>query len=355
MNEVYAHSRVTTVSVIRRKQLLPLGGAPRVAKDQSVRVRELIAVTEVPTGHRLINAAAMLRIPPEKLGPYLVKQEGELVEKGEVLASRRVRFRLRPLQVVAPIDGYIRWVGDGRILLEGTREQIEVYSPVPGRVFAVKPEEYIIIESRGAEIQIAWASGDPIWGTLKLMDSEPSLTTETGRFNIDHRGAVVAIGSPLTREFLQEAVDIRVKGLIAPSMHASLIPLVGEAGIPVGLTQGFGHLPMSERIFSLLKTYNGRELALDVRAEDWRETRPAIIIPIDSLVPPDDQGASQTFKPGSKVRVLQPPYRGEIGTIKAIPETPRRLESGLWLPGAFVEVPSGETVYVPFANLEHLG
>jgi hypothetical protein len=47
---------------------------------------------------------------------------------------------------------------------------------------------------------------------------------------------------------------------------------------------------------------------------------------------------------------------GEIGIVNAIPEGPRQLESGLWLPGALIEVAaSNRPIFVPFANLQQLG
>ena len=62
-----------------------------------------------------------------------------------------------------------------------------------------------------------------------------------------------------------------------------------------------------------------------------------------------------TFAAGQKVRILQSPYLGEIGTVISVEEGQRRLPSGHWLAGVQVEVDSNETVFVPFANLEHLG
>jgi len=132
---------------------------------------------------------------------------------------------------------------------------------------------------------------------------------------------------------------------------------VRKVEFPVGITQGFGVLSMTDRILNLLNTYNGREIAIDMTtSEDWREIRPEIIIPVTGQTVPEERDtATQPFKVGQKVRLLQLPNLGEIGTISALPPDLNATESGFWLPGAMVQLPSNATIFVPFANLEHLG
>jgi hypothetical protein len=354
MTNVFSQGHVSTIANIRRHHPLPVGAGSRVIGGQFIKANEIIAISEHPTEYRLVDAAQQLRVNAAQLGGYLLKREGESVQEDEVLASRRIPLRFQPLEVLAPIGGFIRTITSGKILIEGIRERVEIHSPIPGRVFSIAPDEYIVIELKGVQIQLPWGHGEPVWGTLKLLGESPSDGADL-RFNIDHRGSIVAMGAPLTEEILREASDIRVRGLIGASMHAELVSLVKELDFPVGITQGFGRLPMSERIFNLLKTYNGRELALAVSGEaDWREMPPEIIIPIDTTAAPEDLGRTQPFAPGQKVRILQSPYLGEIGTISSLPDGPQQLESGLWVLGAFVEMPTGETQYLPFTNLEQL-
>jgi hypothetical protein len=188
------------------------------------------------------------------------------------------------------------------------------------------------------------------------MDNTPGVPADAGRLNIDHRGAIVVIGTQLTSEFLKAASEIRVKGVIAPSMNASLVPDVEKVDFPLGLTQGFGRAAMNERIFNLLFTYNGREIAMDMTVSpDWRDNRPEIIIPVTGQNAPEDRPTDLVFMVGQKARILQMPHFGEIGTITALSSDAQQLESGLWSTGATVQIQSGPTVFVPFANLEHLG
>ena len=353
MNFVHSYGRVSTVATVRQVHRLPPGGVHKVGPSQHVKALEQLGAAEVPQEHRLIDLAESLNVSPQKAESYLLKEVGDHVEEGEVLARRG---GLRKRQVVAPIEGTIVYVGNGQLIIEGTRVRQEVLSSIPGRVIEIEPGEYVTVETGGVAIQIAWGYGGAIWGTIRVMDSEPSLVADPARLNIDHRGAIVVIGAPLNEDFLKAAADIRVKGLLAASMHARLVTLVEKVSFTVGLTQGFGHLPMSTQLLTLFNTYNGHEAALDIPApQNWREKRPEIIIPLSSHQNvPEARPSALVLKAGKKVRVLQNPHLGEIGTVSALSGSPRRLESGLWMSGALVEMPSGETIYVPLTNLELL-
>jgi transcription antitermination factor NusG len=336
---------------------MPPSAIPRVTLSQPVKPLDVVAYDEVPGELRLIKLAEVLGIDPASVEAYVRRRQGEPVTRGEVLAERSLLFGLSRRRAIAPIDGVVARLGDGQMIIEGPRRVEEVFASVPGRVVAVAPGRQVVIETTAALIQIAWGIGGLAWGTLRVMDTKPGLDTEANRFTIDHRGAIVAIGSPLTREFLEGAIDIRPKGLIASSMPSSLIPLVQKVNFAVGIVQGFGRVPVSERVLNLLNTYNGREIAMDMAVSaDWRDMRPEIIIPVTGQNAPEDRSDDrQDLKVGHKVRVLQEPYFGEIGSVTAIPDELTQLDSGLWVAGAMVQTPSNRTIFVPFANLEDLG
>jgi hypothetical protein len=363
----YSEAHVTPVTTIKRTQRLPHGSGSKVAVGQMVKAMDVLAVSETPDERKLIDVAKVFKVDPEQVDKYLKKHAGDVLHAGDVIAERRSFLGLRKKRISTPVDGRIAWAGDGKVLVEGGTKRIEVLAAAPGRILTIEPGEYIVIETHGAVIEVAWGNGGLVWATLKVMDTMPSFNTDAGRFNIDHRASIVAIASPLTEQFLKEAEEIRVKGIIASSMHASLIPLVKKIDFPVAITQGFGQHPMSERILSMLNTHNGREIAMDmgqgVTNRDSRENRPEIIIPVAGGVAAGPAGSQSTeraeqhtLRPGERVRILQNPYMGEIGTVTEIPQGPRKLESGLWLAGAMVEVGSAtRPVFVPFANLQQLG
>ncbi len=357
MTLVHSHAEIKTAATIQRVRPLPRSSIPKVAIGQPIpKANDLLAAAEIPEQHRLIRAAEKLHVAPEELEQFLQKREGDIVERGNVLASRASFLGLLRRRVLSPVDGRITRIADGKIVVEGGRRHIKVLASVPGHVVSMNVGHSMVIETSGTLIEAAWGHGGLGWGTLKTMDDKPGLETDPGRFNINHRGAIVAIGSPLTEDFIKGAVEFKVKGVIAASMHGSLIPLVRQLEFPVILTQGFGRLPMDGRILDLLSRYAAREVALVVETDrDWRESRPAIIIPLDREDASRDRKSDPKIKVGGRVRILQAPHLGEIGTITALSDGPQRLASGLWLPGVFVDVPGEETIFVPFVNLQYLG
>lgn len=360
MTPIIRHARVTPTARIRRMHRMPAGSTPRVLEGQIVKATDTLAVAEVASEHRVVDVADVLNVEPDDAKTYIEKSPGDRVLEGDVLASKRGFLGFGQKTVESPVDGRILRIEEGKILLEGERIRLEVEATVPGRVASIVPDSHIVVETSGTAIQLAWGQGGLSWGALKVMDEIPSLETQPDRFNIDHRGALIVIGSPLTEDFLQAASDIRVKGVLAASVSASLLPMIEELDYPVGVTQGFGKYSMSQSVLDLLHQHNGQEAVLDAGdPSNWRERRAEIIIPLGSQQRASnrDAAANTPLQVGDRVRVLQTPYLGTIGTVASIPADPRRLPSGLWAPGAVVEIEQmamGRGVFVPFANLERL-
>lgn len=352
MELVHGFFRAKLATNIRRIHRLPPGTMPTVDVGQTVTTTDTLGVAEVAWQHVIVDVVQSLGLRPGRRGKLLV-QEGEHFEAGEVLAERPRLFGKRRLE--APFSGRVRDAFDGKLLLEADPQRVEVLATVPGRVVEAVPEHHVVVETTAAILGLAWASGKLAWGTLNVMDRAPGLDTPTDRFNIDHRGVIIAIGSPLTEAFLKAAVEIRVKGLIAPSMDVSLLPRVAELEFPVALTQGFGRLPMGQGVLGWLQQFDRREIILDTaQTADSRGRRPEIIIPLDPTTT-KTQPTEMALGVGQQVRILQEPHRGEIGTIRAVPANPRRLSSGLIAYGMMVETAAGSTIFVPYANMQHLG
>ncbi len=357
MTMAYAYGRLTPRALIRHVVVLPRGARPLVEPGQQVRAMEPVATAQIRGEHHILNIGKLLRLPPQRAEASLQKLQGDFVEQGELLARRR-RFLRKPLEVHSPISGQVLQADSGMILLEGASVTRDVHTPIPGRVTHVQPGVYVVVETVGVQIELAWGWGGLGWGPLRTIGEKPELELKgSGHFTIDHRGAIVAISAPLTEALLAEAMEIRVKGLIAASATASLLPAIREVDFPVALTRGFGTMPMNVTILAMLRANTGRQAALDAgRSGDWRRNRPEIIIPLEAeersraTLPAE----SPVFAEGQQVRVLQHPHMGAIGTIRSIPDQPRRLDSGLWAAGAMVQVSSDETIFVPFLNLEYL-
>jgi hypothetical protein len=358
MSYTQSYARVTPLTLIRRLRLLPREGDVLVSSGRLVKANEAVARAIVPQEHRFVNVARLLGVRPDRVERHLLKEVGDEVKQGETIAGRRALLGLRRVRVSSPVTGVVKAVIGGRVLLEGEPEVVEVLASVHGRIASIEPGRGVTVEAYGALVQLAWGRGGLAWGVLKVMAANAEGQADPGALNIDHHNAIVAVNAPLNESFLRVADESHVRAIISPSADVALLPVLEGLRYPVALTQGFGDMPMSEGILSLLKANNGREIALDAATpERWRAERPEIIIPLSQA--PDERVAQyvpgEPLEMGQRVRILTPPYLGEIGEVVDLPPRERCLESGLWLHGAEVKLSSKETVFVPFANLEHLG
>lgn len=352
------HGHIHDYTVIRRSRTLPRPGEILKRPGQPVKPLDVVARAIVPQDHHIIDITKRLHVPVDKVNRYILKQPGEPVEPEEPIAARRQIAGLRRIMVRSPIQGEVVEVGGGIVILEGEPALVEVKASIPGEVAEVLSPWGVVIETRGARLQLAWGHGELIFSELKIL-----VPPQEGEFDpnvlddMEHRSAILFIPAPLTEELLQAAVGVNAAGLIGSSMDAGLIPLVEEIDLTVGLTEGFGRVHMSIEAANLLRTNNGREITLDPETSGhWRGSRPEIIISL----PEGDAQASipqpdELLQVGDSVHLLRGPYRGAVGKVTALPKRPRRVPSGLRLMGAEVALEDNVTTFVPFANLEHLG
>jgi hypothetical protein len=124
---------------------------------------------------------------------------------------------------------------------------------------------------------------------------------------------------------------------------------------PVIVTAGFGHLPMTEDIFSLLSEHDGREISISGRSETgWNARRPEIIIPIPNSSPTDEVERHGELRRGRDVRIVRAPYMGSVGTVIDIPRHARRIGTGARVHCAELDIGQDEPIFVPLVNLEIL-
>jgi hypothetical protein len=129
-----------------------------------------------------------------------------------------------------------------------------------------------------------------------------------------------------------------------------------ELGITLVLTEGFGHMRMADRTWSLLVSHAGREAsvsgATQIRAGVMR---PEIVIPLDVGAATGAQEATQHggLVVGSLLRVIRAPRFGRIGRATQLPPELRPLETEAAVRVVEVEfLDDGARAWVPRANVE---
>jgi hypothetical protein len=346
-------THILPLTTIRRERLLPVPGRVVVRKGQRVSPKDVVAEANLAPEHIVLDLVRGLNVSPEQADALIARRAGEEVGEGDVIAERSIWMGISRRNVRAPHSGKIVVAGEGQVLLEVDSKPGELLAGLSGVVVELISERGVVIETIGAWIQAVWGNGRIDYGLLNVRLDSPEEMFTRERLDINLRGSVILGGHCQDKEVLTSAEDLPVRGMILSSMDSALIPTALKVNYPILVIEGFGQLPMNPLAFQLLATSERREVALNAEYWDkYTNSRPEIVItlPADGTppLPPD----MDFLAPGQQVRVVAPPYKGEIGTIMAIRSGLVNLPSGLRTQAARVRLESGDEVILPLANLE---
>lgn len=345
-----SYSIVNALTLIRIPRRLPYLGEVLYRAGDAVEPAHIVAQALEPPDFRIVDVARELDIPVKRIKNFLKIEEGAPVAQGDVLAARGL---LGGRVCRSPIEGTLVGSGRGRLLIEAAPRTIQVNALVPGMVVETWPEEGVVIETVGAFIQAIWGNGQEAFGVLRVVVRDPRHPIRPKHIDPTMQGTVLVGGSRLDEETLEHAMEARVRGIIVGGVPPTLLPLLQTIDFPVVCTEGIGAVPMSKAVFDLLRSLDGREVALSGRLKTrWGAERPYIVVPMPAQSG-DPVNPEEPIRVGSKVRILRGPYFGVSGTVVDIPKGLLQLETGARLPGVEVDV-GKETAFVPYTNLERL-
>ena len=359
-----AEIQVTPLANVRRERVLPAPGEILVRTGDRVEPTQIVARTQLPGDFRIVPVARLLGTSASQTKRYLRVKPGDEVQRGQVIARRG---RLPARSVKSPIDGTVTASSGGRILVEAPPTLFELRAYINGAVTNVLEPHGLVIETTGAVIQGVWGSGggpsSENLGVLKCMVKSPDEPLRAQAMDLSCRGMILVGGAGLSDAALEQAQELQVGGIVVGGLPPELLSSVGsqqsqveQLPFPVIATEGIGTVPMSEPVFQLLTTHDGREASISGRTQPrWPVVRPEIIIPLPAAaLPPSQTQLGTPLTVGTRVRAVRAPYVGAVGTITALPAHTRRTETGAKVLGAEVDLGQGAPVFVPLANLEVL-
>ncbi len=353
------HRHMLAWTAVRRERMLPetAVGITNVVKGKTVNLRDVIARGTVPSRFLFIDAVKELRLrSADELADLVIPEIGEEVLEGQVLAGKRPD---RGRRVFSPVNGIFVYAGEGRLIVQETPEVIDLEAGLVGNVVDVFPNRGAVIEAYGALVQGVWGNGRRVIGALRREpeDGLDSIFNES----LDQRysGTIVLTRRSLKAISLSVIENQNLGGVIAPSMDAALIDQARSMSAAIILTEGFGDLTMSSRLYSMLEEFFERQASIDAAEQDrWEDlNRPEVFInlPARSGDRPPAPRVGRPFRVGDQVRLTRAPRAGSIGEITNLPKVPQLLDNGLRIPCAQIALVTGESVMIPLANLEILG
>ena len=344
-------THIKPLACIRRARMLETEGFVRVRVGQKVSAVDVIAEVALGDKHLLLDIRRSLGISRSvNIREVLKHKIGDKLQEGDLIAEFGSMFKR---VVTAPAESIIVAVSGGKVLLEMQQTTSRLLSGITGQVIEVFPGRGAVVETNGSLIQGVWGNGRINMGTLlvKAPQQDHEFTKED--LDVSMRGAVVFSGHCSSKEPLQAAADLPLRGLILGSMTSDLIPFVEKLDFPVILLDGFGCMPVNTAAFKVLSTSEKREISLNsARWTRLTGERPEIFIPL----PANGQIPVETgsFQPGQRVRVQMPPFSGRIGVIEKIYTEPYQLSNNLREKAAEIRFENQKQVAVPLSNLDML-
>ncbi|HJZ48487.1 MAG TPA: hypothetical protein VKE41_15020 [Roseiflexaceae bacterium] len=366
-------------ALARIERRLPYAGEVLVRQGQRVEPEEIVARAYVPGIPQIVNMARALQIAPSLVERAMVREVGNKVAQGEVLArSSRVGGRV----CISPVSGKIEAVDSetGYVTVSPDPAVYELQATVRGLVMDVIPNQGVRIETPAAQVYGAFGFGPERSGVLQLQVTDPAEPILLDKITAKSAYAIMIGGSGISAAALRRAVKEQVRGVIVGGIdEAELRAFLGwnsvgdwraENGtwqIPFNapgqqyeltlvVTEGFGAQPMSTPLFDLLAAHDRQEALIEglTRLRGPMQ-RPRVVIPLSSrtsgvqLEPPRPQ-----LRPGASVRLLDGKRLGQVGQVRAVSSAPRRLPSRVRALVVDVALEDGTTLLVPRTDVEVL-
>ncbi len=375
----------TYVTKVRK---LPILGDVLVEEGTKVDYDTEVATTSLPGKVNVLNLARILELESTQvslgdeggsfeqkerslnLTKYMLKEQGESCEAGELIAQRKTFFGLFQRECRVPCDGTLEYVSDvtGQCLLREPSTPLTLDAYIPGTVTEIIPNEGVVIETPAAFMQGIFGIGGETHGELKIVcKSEDEELTED-QITEEHAGKIIVGGSIVEYPTIKKAVEIGVKGIIVGGIRDSDlssflgyeigVAITGEEkmGVTMILTEGFGKMAMARKTLGFLKKFEGNLVCINGATQIRAGViRPEIIIPMAEATGErveEEELQMEGLKPGLPVRVIGPPYFGAIGHIVDLPVELQTVETESKVRVLEAELEDGRRVVVPRANVE---
>jgi hypothetical protein len=369
---------VSPRTVVSKKRILPIPGVVLVHSGDVVASDQVVARAELPGKVHVVNVVNQLGILPEEIHDFMVKREGDLVEKGQVIAENKPLLKWFKTTVTSPISGSIETISTatGQVLLREPPRRLDLFGYVDGTVVEVIAGQGVRIETTCAFIQGIFGIGGEVWGSLALAVTAPEDSLGAERITPDHAGKIVIGGDFIGIAGLERAKAVGVKGIVVGGMHdKDLRALLGydlgvaitgteNIGFTLILTEGFGRIPMARKTFELLRSLNGSKASISGATQIRAGViRPEIVVPLTPSAPRTrgEGKGEQELSAGKErgganigdlVRVIREPFFGRIGEVVGLPSDLTRIPTESQVRVMDIKFPDGSQATVPRANIE---
>jgi hypothetical protein len=370
--KVYAYTpglKVTKSIKITKERILPLLGTVLVKEGDRVTFDTIVAQSFTPGEPAILNAAPKINVQKPRLNEYMLKQVGDKIVEGEIIAQNIYFFGLMKKYLYAPFDGTLETISkySGRVIVRGAPIPINVRAYVPGTIIEVIPDQGVIIETTASFIQGIFGIGGESFGEIHMITETENEPITGDMITSEHAGKILVGGSIVTVDAMKKANELGVVGIVTGGISSKdLTEFIGyeigvaitgeeEINITIIATESFGEMPMAKHTFEMLKELEGSMASINgstqIRAG---VVRPEIMVPhleeVEAVLSEESLDAGMTS--GTRIRAIRAPYFGKLGKVVSFPTGLQPLETESKARVMEVEFDDGVRAIVPRANVE---
>jgi hypothetical protein len=365
---------ISADTVVRKVRRLPLKGQVLVQVGDQVDPDTVVARTELPGPVTTVRVAERLGVEPRELTKYLLKQVGDKVQSGEIIAERKSFFGLFTSRVTSPITGTIDFISEatGNIGIRHLPTPVEVTAYLRGLVVEVLPEEGAVVATRGVFVQGIFGLSGERHGQIALLANSPDEVVSDTKVSDEHRGKVLIAGALAHWRLMEAAKQVGAVALVTGGVldtdikrllgYDIGVAITGHEPLPFTLivTEGFGEIAMAKRTFELLASQEGKKASVNGATQIRAGViRPEVVVPKDGaltfeeLEETKESGfAAGELNIGTPIRLIRAPYFGALGRVVTLPTEPQEIETETKTRVLEAKLVTGERVVIPRANVE---
>jgi hypothetical protein len=291
---------------------IPAGLDITAQKGSMIERDSILASGEVPEEKDRIDAATELRCNPTQLKKYLQCLNGEMVERGSVLARRAHGVISKEKIVKAPRSGLVNLseVSSGFIRIMGAGVETTIQSGVKGKIYSVLSSKYVDIETPVVKVKPYKIFGESVQGEMYLLSSDkqaigPNLSG----------GIVLCSFDRWDEVFLRSLALNGVVGVIVSSIDYSLLEQVKSAGfwgMTIIVIEGLGEIPYNPETLEIFEENDGYLSNVDHLKKE---------IILTNVFQSEKNGLQKFVKKlevGNKVQVFSSTSWGSYGIVEEI-------------------------------------
>ena len=360
---------VSENSEIVKIRELPSAGEVLVGVGDHVKPEDIVLRVLLPGEIEVLRLVEQLGV--EEVADLLRVRVGDSVTAGQILAETSGVFGFFKETLRSPITGTIEYFTEinGHLGIRGAPTSLEVKAYIDGTVSEVNSGRSVTIETTASIIQGVFGLGGERFGevlALDLPNNKQVTHADLLPVATSLQNKVLVGGMSFHQDAFALAAENGVSAIVTGSINsADLKSLLGyELGVSITgdentpftfiATEGFGELPLGQRVSDLAKRMKGHTASVNgatqVRAGAMR---PELIVSPAVGKPAAKAGQnSGDLSLGSPVRILCYPHYGQLGIVKDLPSQPELIPSGAIVRVLRITIGGGAEVTVPRSNVE---